>query len=196
MQANFTYAIRFTADMVATTAFYRDVLGLEVRFETPSWTEFETGDVTLALHPASAEDPPGVVQLGFRTDDVVRLHAEAAQNGLPFTAPPRNRNQPQLLRPAQQRSAGSVRRVMSDYHDLTADERALLRSAMDSPLEDRDPIALGLCLRLCGRRLLQRAGSAAAANGWRGSPHAFVLTREGWSLVKHQRLRGPLRRAG
>jgi len=85
---------------------------------------------------------------------------------------------------------------MSDYHDLSADERALLRSAVDGPLEDRDPIALGLCLRLCGRRLFQRAGSAAAANGWRGSPHAFVLTREGWSLVKDQRLHGPMRRAG
>jgi len=85
---------------------------------------------------------------------------------------------------------------MSDYHDLSADERALLRGAMDGPLEDRDPIMLGLCLRLCGRRLLQRAGSAAAANGWRGSPHAFVLTREGWSLVKDQRLRGPMRRTG
>lgn len=85
---------------------------------------------------------------------------------------------------------------MSEYHDLSADERVLLRSAMDGPLEDRDPIALGLCLRLCGRRLLQRAGSAAAANGWRGSPHAFVLTREGWSLVKGERLRSPLRRAG
>jgi len=92
MRADFTYAIRFTADMAATTAFYRDVLGLEVRLETPFWTEFETGDVTLALHPASAENPPGAVQLGFRTDDVARLHAEAAQNGLRFTAPPRDQH--------------------------------------------------------------------------------------------------------
>ncbi|MFC3070076.1 hypothetical protein [Phenylobacterium soli] len=85
---------------------------------------------------------------------------------------------------------------MSDYHDLSADERAILRSAMDGPVEDRDPAVLGLCLRLCGRRLLQRAGSAAAANGWRGSPHAFMLTRDGWALVKAQRLYRPLRRAG
>lgn len=85
---------------------------------------------------------------------------------------------------------------MSDFHDLSADERALLRAAMDGPLEDRDPIVLGLCLRLCGHRLLQRAGSAAAANGWRGSPHAFMLTRDGWRLVKALRLHGPVRRAG
>lgn len=85
---------------------------------------------------------------------------------------------------------------MSDYIDLTADERALLHQALQAPLVERDPIVLGLCLRLCGRRLLQRAGSAAAANGWRGSPHAFVLTREGWRLVKADRARGPLRRTG
>lgn len=84
---------------------------------------------------------------------------------------------------------------MSDYHDLTADERALLRGALDGPIVDRDPIVLGICLRLCGRRLMQRAGSAAAANGWRGSPHAFVLTRDGWRLVKAERARGPLARS-
>lgn len=84
---------------------------------------------------------------------------------------------------------------MSDFHDLTADERALLIAALDGPLLDRGSTMLGLCLRLCGRRLLQRAGAAAAINGWRGSPHAFVLTREGWRLLMAER-RGPLRRAG
>jgi catechol 2,3-dioxygenase-like lactoylglutathione lyase family enzyme len=98
MQAKFTYAIRFTADMPGTTAFYRDVLGLKVRFETPFWTEFETGEVTLALHPSSAENPPGTVQLGFRTADVARLHAEAPANGLSFTAPPRDQHGTTLAR--------------------------------------------------------------------------------------------------
>jgi len=84
---------------------------------------------------------------------------------------------------------------MRDF-DLSADERTLLLAALDGPLVDRDAASLGLCLRLCGRRLLQRAGSAAAANGWRGSPHAFVLTRDGWRLVKAERRRSPLRRAG
>lgn len=98
MRATFTYAIRFTDDMAATTAFYRDVLGLPVRFATPFWTEFETGAVTLALHPASPDNPAGVVQLGFRTDDVVRLHAEAAENGLAFTVPPHDEHGTQLAR--------------------------------------------------------------------------------------------------
>ena len=85
---------------------------------------------------------------------------------------------------------------MSEQIELSTDERALLMAALDGPVVDRDAAVLGLCLRLCGRRLLQRAGTAAAVNGWRGSPHAFVLTREGWRLVKAERARSPLRRAG
>ncbi|HEX3699539.1 MAG TPA: hypothetical protein VHV27_02585 [Phenylobacterium sp.] len=85
---------------------------------------------------------------------------------------------------------------MTELDDVPADERALLFAALDGPLVDRDPTSLGLCLRLCGRRLLQRAGTAAAANGWRGSPHAFVLTREGWRFVQAERRRRPLRQTG
>ena len=85
---------------------------------------------------------------------------------------------------------------MMDAQDLPQDERKLLRAALDGPLLDRDPAQVGLCLRLCGRRLLQRAGLTAQANGWRGSPHAFVLTREGWALLKAERRRGPMLRVG
>lgn len=85
---------------------------------------------------------------------------------------------------------------MIDAHELPSDERNLLKAALDGPLLDRDPAVVGLCLRLCGRRLLQRAGAAALANGWTGSPHAFVLTREGWALLKAERRRKPLRRVG
>ena|GEM_PF-1673246 len=87
---------------------------------------------------------------------------------------------------------------MTDMTDqeLPLEERQLLRTALAGPLFDADPVQIGLCLRLCGRRLLQRAGATAQANGWRGSPHAFVLTREGWALLKAERKRRPLRRAG
>jgi hypothetical protein len=85
---------------------------------------------------------------------------------------------------------------MSQPCDLTSAEREVLHSALRAPLIDSDPVILGLCLRLCGRQLLQRAGVAAAANGWLGSPHAFVLTREGWTILKAERRRTPVRRAG
>jgi hypothetical protein len=85
---------------------------------------------------------------------------------------------------------------MIDAQDIPQEERNLLRAALDGPLLDRNPALVGLCLRLCGRRLLQRAGLAAQANGWRGSPHAFVLTREGWAFLKAERRGKPMRRAG
>jgi hypothetical protein len=85
---------------------------------------------------------------------------------------------------------------MIDAHELPQEERNLLQAALNGPLLERDPTQVGLCLRLCGRRLLQRAGAAAQANGWRGSPHAFVLTKEGWALLKAERRRKPMRRTG
>jgi hypothetical protein len=85
---------------------------------------------------------------------------------------------------------------MNPMYGLTAEERGLLREAMEAPLEDRDPVALGMCLKLCGLRLLQRAGAAATLNGWRGSPNAFFLTRDGWALLKEDRGGAPLWRTG
>jgi len=46
------YAIVFVSEMKRAVSFYRDVLGLPVRFESPGWTEFATDGATLALHPS------------------------------------------------------------------------------------------------------------------------------------------------
>jgi lactoylglutathione lyase len=48
-----SYAIVFVSDMARAVSFYRDVVGLPLRFESPSWSEFATGGATLALHHAS-----------------------------------------------------------------------------------------------------------------------------------------------
>ena len=37
-------------DMNRATRFYRNVLGLEVKFESPQWTELAHGDAIVALH--------------------------------------------------------------------------------------------------------------------------------------------------
>lgn len=34
------YAIVFVSDMKRAVSFYRDVLGLPLRFESPGWTEY------------------------------------------------------------------------------------------------------------------------------------------------------------
>ncbi len=85
---------------------------------------------------------------------------------------------------------------MTDAIELSPEELALLRSALTAPVTDRNPSVMHLCLRLCARRLLQRAGGISCANGWRGSPHAFVLTREGWGVLMAERRGSALRRTG
>jgi predicted enzyme related to lactoylglutathione lyase len=98
MKSRFSYAITFVSDMEKAIAFHREVLGLTPKFTTPHWSEFETGDVTLALHPASPENPAGTVQLGFAVDDVAKLYATRGDNGLDFTSPPRPQSGSTLAR--------------------------------------------------------------------------------------------------
>jgi len=57
--------IKFVADMNRAVKFYRDVLGLPLKFESPSWSEFITGETALALRPASQKNPAGAGELGF-----------------------------------------------------------------------------------------------------------------------------------
>ena len=83
-----TYAIKFVADLDKAVAFHRDVLGLKLRFQSPGWTEFDTGETTLALHPASDGYPPGSVQLSFGTTDVDGFYSAREKNGVTFTMPP------------------------------------------------------------------------------------------------------------
>ena len=52
------YVIKFVADMDRTVKFYRDVLGLPIKFQSPGWSEFVTGETILALHPASQKISP------------------------------------------------------------------------------------------------------------------------------------------
>ena len=52
-----SYAIVFVSDMSKSVAFYRDVIGLPLRFESPHWTEFATDGATLALHASEGTGP-------------------------------------------------------------------------------------------------------------------------------------------
>src|SRR2546430_16699037 len=68
-----TYAIVFVNDMQRSVAFYRDVLGLPLKFQSPQWTEFATEGATLALH--SSEGAGG-------KDDPLKLPAGRCRPGL------------------------------------------------------------------------------------------------------------------
>lgn len=83
-----TYAIKYVSDMDKAVAFHRDVLGLELKFASPFWSEFATGDTTLALHPASPEHRAGNVQLGFGADSLAEFYGRRDELGLAFTQPP------------------------------------------------------------------------------------------------------------
>lgn len=83
------YAIKYVSDMDQAVAFYRDTLGLELKFQSPFWSEFATGDTTLALHPASDDNAAGSVELGFAVGNLGEFYERRAELGLQFTRPPK-----------------------------------------------------------------------------------------------------------
>ena len=86
------YVIKFVADMDKAVKFYRDVLGLKVKFESPGWSEFVTGETTLALHPASDKNPAGKVELGFSVADVEAFYRDMSAKVVLFTMPPKKQD--------------------------------------------------------------------------------------------------------
>lgn len=83
-----SYVIKFVADMNRAVKYYRDVLGLQLKFESPDWSEFVTGETRLALHPASAKNPAGAVELGFTVPDIQKFHQDMVAKGVQFSMPP------------------------------------------------------------------------------------------------------------
>jgi lactoylglutathione lyase len=93
------YAIVLVADMARSVRFYRDVLGLPLRFESPHWSEFATDGATLALHlgevtgPADQADAgqPGRCRPGLSTPDLAGFHARMLEHEVPCVQPPMER---------------------------------------------------------------------------------------------------------
>jgi len=83
-----SYAIIFVSDMKRSLMFYRDMLGLPLRFESPGWTEFATEGATLALHlsegSAIAEDhqlePAGRCRPGLAVADLDAFHRKMEEH--------------------------------------------------------------------------------------------------------------------
>ena len=86
------YVIKFVADMGKAVKFYRDVLGLQLKFESPGWSEFVTRETTLALHPASDKNPAGRVELGFTVADVEAFYRNITGKGVLFSMPPKKQD--------------------------------------------------------------------------------------------------------
>ena len=88
MSVKLGYSIKFVADMNKAVHFYKDTLGLTLKFSSPDWTEFATGETSLALHISSELNPPGGVQLGFWVPDIQAAYEEMQAKGVTFTQPP------------------------------------------------------------------------------------------------------------
>lgn len=83
------YAIVGVSDMARSVAFYRDVVGLPLRFESPHWSEFATDGASLALHPAAARaaaaEPglgAGQCRPGFEVADLDAFHQRMLEHGV------------------------------------------------------------------------------------------------------------------
>jgi catechol 2,3-dioxygenase-like lactoylglutathione lyase family enzyme len=73
-------------------AFYRDTLGLPVRYQSPEWVELDAGNVTIALRRFGS-GPEGRPELGvgegatvvFEVLDIETARAELEDRGVQFT---------------------------------------------------------------------------------------------------------------
>jgi lactoylglutathione lyase len=95
------YTMVVVSDMERSVEFYRDKLGLPLKFQTPEWTEFATGATTLALHgggvvpsTAPAGDPTkqaGSCSIGFNVENVDKTYEDLQARGIRFVMPPTQR---------------------------------------------------------------------------------------------------------
>ena len=93
-----TYTIVFVSDMARSVKFYRDTLGLPLRFESPKWTEFDTGGVTLALHGSEPHSsaaaamppfPPAHSHPGLNVHNLDEFHQRMTAAGVRCIQPPK-----------------------------------------------------------------------------------------------------------
>lgn len=92
MTTKLSYVIEFVADMDRTVKFYRDVVGLPLKFQSPGWSEFATGETSLGLHPASEKNPAGKLEMGFNVPDIQKFHGEMRAKGVMFSMPPKKQD--------------------------------------------------------------------------------------------------------
>ena len=95
------YTMVIVSDMNRSVEFYRDKLGIPLKFQSPDWTEFATGATTLALHgggvlqdQAPTGDPSkqaGTCSIGFNVEDLDQTFAELTAKGVDFVMPPTQR---------------------------------------------------------------------------------------------------------
>lgn len=87
--------IMVVSDMRRSVDFYSKKLGIPVKFESPEWTELQSGTVTIGLHLETREHTykpdkksRQAISFGFHVDDINRVHHELKSRGVKFTVAP------------------------------------------------------------------------------------------------------------
>jgi len=97
MRVNF--AIIFVSDMKRAVLFYKDIIGLPLKYETPEWSEFATEGATLALHKSdvdkrSGDDnkkvPPGRCRPGLSVPNLNEFHKRMIGNDVECLQEPKD----------------------------------------------------------------------------------------------------------
>lgn len=91
----------YISNMDRSIEFYRDKLGLPLRYRTDEWTEFETGHTTLALHVGEKTQQsmgrktmspvPGYCDIGFNVDNIDEAYRVLKERGVAFVMEPKAR---------------------------------------------------------------------------------------------------------
>jgi lactoylglutathione lyase len=96
------YIVIYVSDMQRSVAFYRDTLGMSLKFASPGWSEFVTGSTALALHkslnmPQDAASPStkpeglpmaGQANIAFVVDDLQAIYETLKAQDVYFSVPP------------------------------------------------------------------------------------------------------------
>lgn len=90
------YVMIMVSDMKRSLKFYKETLGLTLKFESEEWSEFQTGTTTLALHGGAkpsggggrGEPQAGTCSIGFSVADLEKTWKELQARGVRFVMPP------------------------------------------------------------------------------------------------------------
>jgi catechol 2,3-dioxygenase-like lactoylglutathione lyase family enzyme len=79
--------ILFTPNLTQMTAFYREVLGLDVTAQEPGWVDLAAGGCSLALHAGKSTPGNRPPKLAFYAADVAETRSALVQRGLAHAGP-------------------------------------------------------------------------------------------------------------
>jgi len=85
----------WVSDMARAVGFYRDVMGLAVRSQSPGWSELTLGDSTIALH-VGRNEKQHMSGLSFEVDNIDAACREIGAAGGSILNPPHDGDFPGL----------------------------------------------------------------------------------------------------